>query len=77
MSVLIPGLTLVTNHKLTPGESSILLVLLQGKKTVSQLAEATNKSIPNVQRFISILKLKGLVECEKVGRSRLYVCKNV
>lgn len=53
-----------------PTRRGILDRLKRGSATISELAEPTGISLTGVKKHVAILERAGLVQTEKVGRSR-------
>ncbi len=54
-----------------PTRRTILLSLAEGEKTVAQLAEPLDISLPGVSKHLRVLEQAGLIKQERQGRSRL------
>jgi ArsR family transcriptional regulator len=55
-----------------PGRLTILSVLRDGERSVSELAEVTARSQPNVSQHLASLLRAGLVACRRDGHRVLY-----
>src|SRR5436190_15531367 len=54
-----------------PTRRAVLLRLGSGPATISELAEPFGISLTGMKKHVGVLEQAGLVETEKVGRSRL------
>ncbi|AIJ05277.1 transcriptional regulator, ArsR family [Methanocaldococcus bathoardescens] len=57
--------------KLTNFERKILASLNEREKTISELAEEFNVSLPAIIKYVNSLEKKNLIKTEKIGRKRI------
>ncbi len=55
------------------GEEKNVLKLCNGKNTIQDISEKTNKTINNVKVTLTHLKKKGLIKSTKINRRLVYV----
>lgn len=55
-----------------PTRRMVLARLCQGEATVSELAEPFDMALPSFTQHLKVMEQSGLVESEKIGRSRTY-----
>ena len=55
-----------------PVRLSVLQILMEGPAAVAELVSATGASQPNVSNHLKVLRERGLVRSERVGRQSIY-----
>lgn len=67
-----PILNQTFNALSDPTRRGVLARLCQGPATVSELSQPYDMALPSFMQHLKVLEKSGLVESEKVGRSRVY-----
>lgn len=68
----LPTTTDVFNAIAEPQRRDILALLVNGEKSVNDIAEALNFKQPQASKHLRVLKEVGLVTVREVGKQRLY-----
>ena len=59
-----------------PVRVEIIKQLLKGEKCVTDIKKISDSTQPNISQHLTILRLNGIVECEREGHFKCYKLKN-
>ena len=59
-----------------PVRIEIIKQLLKGKKCVTDIKKISDFTQPNISQHLTILRLNGIVECEREGHFKCYKLRN-
>jgi len=59
-----------------PVRIEIIKQLLKGKKCVTDIKKISDSTQPNISQHLTILRLNGIVECEREGHFKCYKLRN-
>jgi len=67
---LIPGIKFINQHRVTHVESDIVLELLKGPHTITELANVLDKKEGSISHVLNTLRLKKIVVIDEIEKNQ-------